>query len=69
MKAADHLESRQGKTSLQRYLSDVAFSKPLPPAEEVALAKRIRAGDREARDRLVEANLRFVVRIAKEYQN
>lgn len=54
---------------LQRYLKDVAASKPLSSAEEAALAARIRAGDRAARDKLVEANLRFVVRVAREYQN
>jgi RNA polymerase primary sigma factor len=54
---------------LQHYLRDLADSHPLPIEEEVQLAGRIRQGDMEARDRLVEANLRFVVRVAIEYQN
>jgi RNA polymerase primary sigma factor len=54
---------------LQCYLKDLSFSHPLTPAEEAELAARIQQGDMEARDRLVEANLRFVVRVALEYQN
>jgi RNA polymerase primary sigma factor len=54
---------------LQCYLRDLAVSHPLPVEEEVRLALRIQQGDMEARDRLVEANLRFVVRVALEYQN
>jgi RNA polymerase primary sigma factor len=50
-------------------MKDVAVSQPLSGAEEVALAARIRDGDIHARDRLVQANLRFVVRVAREYQN
>lgn len=55
--------------SLGNYLAEIAHSKPLSAAEEVELARRIRQGDETARNRLVEANLRFVVRVAKEYQN
>ena len=51
------------------YLDDIADSTPLAPVEESALAARIRAGDESARNELVEANLRFVVSVAKEYQN
>lgn len=57
------------KDSLHRYLEDVASSQPLSAAEEVALAKRIKKGDLEARAKLVEANLRFVITVAREYQN
>ena len=55
--------------SLGSYLTEIAQSSPLSAAEEVDLAKRIKQGDDVARNRLVEANLRFVVSVAKEYQN
>jgi RNA polymerase primary sigma factor len=57
------------KDSLHRYLGDVASSQPLSAAEEVSLAKRIKKGDLEARAKLIEANLRFVITVAREYQN
>lgn len=55
--------------SLGSYLGDIAHSQPLSGAEEVGLAERIKSGDEAARNELVEANLRFVVSVAKEYQN
>ncbi len=55
--------------SLGSYLTEISSSKPLSAADEVELARRIKAGDDDARNRLVEANLRFVVSVAKEYQN
>ena len=55
--------------SLGSYLGEISNSKPLSAVEEVALARRIKAGDEDARNALVEANLRFVVTVAKEYQN
>ncbi len=57
------------KDSLHRYLEDVASSQPLSSKEEVSLARRIRKGDMDARAKLVEANLRFVITVAREYQN
>ena len=57
------------KDSLHRYLEDVASSTPLSAAEEVSLAQRIKKGDLDARAKLIEANLRFVITVAREYQN
>ena len=55
--------------SLGSYLGDIANSIPLSASEEVDLARKIKDGDEGARNLLVEANLRFVVSVAKEYQN
>lgn len=55
--------------SLGSYLGEIANSSPLSSSEEVDLARRIKGGDESARNALVEANLRFVVSVAKEYQN
>ena len=55
--------------SLGSYLSEIAHSTPLSAADEVDLARKIKQGDELARNRLVEANLRFVVSVAKEYQS
>jgi RNA polymerase primary sigma factor len=57
------------KNSLQLYMEDVATSRPLSAQEEVNLASRIKKGDMGARAKLVEANLRFVITIARKYQN
>ena len=57
------------EASLGSYLAEIAHSKPLSAADEVDLARKIKQGDERARNRLVEANLRFVVSVAKEYQN
>jgi RNA polymerase primary sigma factor len=54
--------------SLNAYIRDIAKFKPLAAEEEKALGRRIREGDQEAVDRLVEANLRFVVHYAKRYR-
>ena len=54
--------------ALQNYLDDVDRSEPLSAEEERALALRIQQGDTEARAKLVEANLKFVISIARQYQ-
>jgi RNA polymerase primary sigma factor len=54
--------------SLNAYIRDIAKFKPLAAEEEKTLGRRIREGDQEAIDRLVEANLRFVVHYAKRYR-
>lgn len=56
--------------SLDKYLQEIGVGNPLlSPDEEVALAKQIHEGDQEAMNKLVKANLRFVVSVAKHYQN
>jgi RNA polymerase primary sigma factor len=55
--------------SLHVYLKEISKSHNLVPAEEARLAARIRAGDKNALSRLIMANLRFVVSVARNYQN
>jgi RNA polymerase primary sigma factor len=55
--------------SMRLYFEDISSSQPLSRDREVELAQRIQDGDEEARDELVKANLRFVVDVAKNYQN
>ena len=55
--------------SLDKYLQEIGRVDLITADEEVALARRIQAGDRAALDRLTKANLRFVVSVAKQYQN
>lgn len=54
---------------LDKYLQEISKEEMVTPEEDVELAKRIHAGDADAADRLVRANLRFVVSVAKQYQN
>ena len=53
---------------LQLYLREIGQVKLLTPEEEIALARRIKHGDRQARERMINANLRLVVKIAREYE-
>lgn len=55
--------------SLGLYFKDVSKQPRITPEEEIELTKRIRSGDKEAVDKLVRANLRFVISVAKQYQN
>ncbi len=55
--------------SLQLFLSEIGRHPLLTPSEEVALAKRVERGDAEAKERMITANLRLVVSIAKRYRN
>lgn len=55
--------------SLDYYLSRIGTIKPLSTEEESVLAKKIKEGDSKAREKLIRANLRFVVSVARNYQN
>ncbi|MCE2450611.1 MAG: RNA polymerase sigma factor RpoD/SigA [Candidatus Latescibacteria bacterium] len=55
--------------TLRLYFDDIADSRPLSRQREVELSARIQDGDMAARDELVQANLRFVIDVAKKYQN
>ncbi len=56
-------------TSLDKYLQEIGRLEMISPEEEVKLAQRIKAGDQIALEKLTKANLRFVVSVAKQYQN
>ena len=55
--------------SLEKYLQEIGEVPLLIPDEEIKLARRIRRGDQQALEQLTKANLRFVVSVAKQYQN
>jgi len=55
--------------SLDKYLQEIGKVDLLTPEEEIELAKRIKKGDQRALEKLTKANLRFVVSVAKQYQN
>lgn len=56
-------------SSLDKFLQDVSREEMISAEEEVLLAQRIKNGDQKALDKLVKANLRFVISVAKQYQN
>ncbi len=60
---------RDEDRSLDLYLREIGETPLIKAAEEVELAKRIRTGDQTALEKLTKANLRFVVSVAKQYQN
>lgn len=68
LKISKSITNRDAGT-LEKYLQDIAKEKLVTPEEEVELAQRIKSGDQQAMDRLIRANLRFVVSVAKQYQN
>jgi RNA polymerase primary sigma factor len=57
-----------GDTAIKLYLREVGQVKLLTPAEEIALAARIKKGDKRAREHMIKANLRLVVKIARDYE-
>jgi len=68
LKITKSITSRESE-SLDKYLQEIGREELLSVEEEVELATRIRKGDRKALERLTKANLRFVVSVAKQYQN
>ena len=68
LKISRQFTNRENK-SLDKYLSDISRVPMINAEEEVELAQRIREGDQAALERLVNANLRFVVSVSKQYQN
>jgi RNA polymerase primary sigma factor len=68
LKITNKITSRES-LALDKYLNDISKIDLLLPEEEAGLARRIREGDEDALERLTEANLRFVVSVAKQYQN
>jgi RNA polymerase primary sigma factor len=68
LKISNKITSRES-IALEKYLSDIGKISLLTPEDEASLAARIREGDQLALERLTKANLRFVVSVAKQYQN
>lgn len=66
--ANPHIDAQEMPTSLGRYMRDAVQEPLLTVTEEIELAARIRKGDEAARDRMIRANLRLVVKIAREYE-
>ncbi|MCB0278588.1 MAG: RNA polymerase sigma factor RpoD/SigA [Calditrichaeota bacterium] len=62
-------ERRREGRSLDIYLSEIGEHDLITPDEEIELAKRIKKGDKRALEKLTKSNLRFVVSVAKQYQN
>ena len=68
LKITKSITNRESQ-SLEKYLQEIGKVELIRPEEEVQLAIQIKNGDQESLDRLVKSNLRFVVSVAKQYQN
>ena len=68
LKRSKWINNRES-ASLEKYLQEIGHQDLLTADEEVELAQQIKKGDRKALERLTKANLRFVVSVAKQYQN
>lgn len=63
------MRADEAEMSLNVYLREISETKLLTPADEVELAAKIQAGDEKAREKMIKANLRLVVKIAQDYSN
>ena len=68
LKITKSITNRESQ-SLEKYLQEIGKVDLITPEEEVKLAIRIKQGDQAALEKLTKANLRFVVSVAKQYQN
>jgi len=68
LKITKSITNRESQ-SLDKYLQDIGKEELITAEEEVELARRIKVGDQKALEKLTRANLRFVVSVAKQYQN
>ena len=68
LKITKSITNRESQ-SLEKYLQEIGRVELISPEEEVRLARMIKLGDQKAFDKLTKANLRFVVSVAKQYQN
>ena len=68
LKITKSITNRESE-SLEKYLQEIGREELLSTDDEVELAQRIRKGDRKALEKLTKSNLRFVVSVAKQYQN
>lgn len=62
-------EAYDGNTAFNLYLREIGRTPLLTPEEEIKLARKIRRGDKAAREHMIKANLRLVVKIARDYEN
>ena len=69
LKITQSITNRRESHTLEKYFTEVSGVPMITPDEEVRLAKEIKKGNQDALDKLVRANLRFVVSVAKQYQN
>src|SRR5918911_3137622 len=68
LKITKSITNRESQ-SLEKYLQEIGKVELITPEEEVKLAGRIKQGDQKALEKMTKANLRFVVSVAKQYQN
>src|SRR6202049_238050 len=68
LKIATQITNRDSQ-AVEKHLQEISKIPMITPEEETVLAQRIKMGDQKALDKLVQANLRFVVSVAKQYQN
>ena len=61
--------TNRDSASLDKYLQEIGREELITAEDEVELARKIRQGDQKALEKLVKANLRFVVSVSKQYQN